>query len=274
MASAMTNFSLTRIVPLLLVALLTGCGAFENDAYPTKDWSAAKLHSEAKAALNDGNYEQASKLYEALESRYPYGAYSQQAQLEQIYSYYKQHETASAISEADRFIKAHPNHPGVDYAYYMKGLANFSDDLGLFGMYSEQDLAQRDIKPTREAFDAFKELVTRFPNSRYAEDATVRMTYLVNAMAQGDIATARYYYKRQAYIAAANRAQEILKSYPRTPAVEEALFIMYGSYDAMGLQQLRDDTLRIMQMDFPNSKYLNKEQGKVAAKRPWWRLFW
>ncbi|NDU92082.1 MAG: outer membrane protein assembly factor BamD [Ferrovum sp.] len=270
----MTNSSLTRIAPLLLVAaLLTGCGAFENDSDPTKDWSAAKLHSEAKAALNDGNYEQASKLYESLESRYPYGAYSQQAQLEQIYSYYKQHETASAISEADRFIKAHPNHPNVDYAYYMKGLANFNDDLGLFGMYTEQDLAQRDIKPTREAFDAFKELVTRFPNSRYVEDATVRMSYLVNAMAKGDIATARYYYRRQVYLAAANRAQEILRSYPRTPAVEEALFIMYGSYDAMGLQQLRDDTLRVMLKDYPNSKYLNKDKNTVV-ERSWWRKFW
>jgi len=256
------------------VALLTGCSTFESSVDPTKDWSAAKLHSEAKAALNDGNYEQASKLYESLESRYPYGAYSQQAQLEQIYSYYKQHETASAISEADRFIKAHPNHPGVDYAYYMKGLANFNDDLGLFGMYSEQDLAQRDIKPTREAFDAFKELVTRFPNSRYMEDATVRMSYLVNAMAQGDLATARYYYRRQAYVAAANRAQQILRSYPRTPAVEEALFIMYGSYDAMGLQRLRDDTLRVMLMDFPNSKYLNKDKGNTVIERPWWRKIW
>lgn len=274
MTSAMTNSSLTRIVPLLLVALLTGCGAFEKDVDPTKDWSAAKLHSEAKAALNDGNYEQASKLYESLESRYPYGTYSQQAQLEQIYSYYKQHETASAISEADRFIKAHPNHPSVDYAYYMKGLANFSDDLGLFGMYNDQDLAQRDIKPTRESFDAFKELVTRFPNSRYVEDATVRMSYLVNAMAKGDLATARYYYRRQAYVAAANRAQQIIKSYPRTPAVEEALFIMYGSYDAMGLQHLRDDTLRVMQLDYPNSKYLSKDKGKAVAERPWWRLFW
>ena len=273
MTSAMTTSSLTRIAPLLVAALLTGCGAFENDADPTKDWSAAKLHAEAKAELQDGNYEKASKLYESLESRYPYGAYSQQAQLEQIYSYYKQHETASAVSEADRFIKAHPNHPSVDYAYYMKGLANFNDDLGIFGIYSSRDLAERDIKPTRESFDAFKELVTSFPDSRYAEDATVRMTYLVNAMAQGDIATARYYYRRQAYLAAANRAQEILRSYPRSPAVEEALFIMYGSYNAMGLHHLRDDTLRVLQQDFPNSKYLNDKKDAVVD-RPWWRVFW
>ncbi len=268
----MTNASLTRILLLFLAALLTGCGAFDDATDPTKDWSAAKLHAEAKAELKDGNYEKAAKLYESLESRYPYGAYSQQAQLEQIYAYYKQNEAASAISEADRFIKAHPNHPGVDYAYYMKGLANFSDDLGLFGIYSTRDLAERDSKPAREAFDAFKELITRFPNSRYAEDAAVRMTFLVGAMAQADLITARYYYRRQAYLAATNRAQEVIRSYPKTPAVEEALFIMYNSYDAMGIRDLKNDTLRVLQKNFPNSKYL--ATASPTPERPWWRFFW
>jgi outer membrane protein assembly factor BamD len=267
----MMTSSLTRIFLLLLAVVLAGCSVFNEENDPTKNWSASKLYSEAKAELMDGNYEKAAKLYEALESRYPYGTYSQQAQLEQIYAYYKQGETTSAISEADRFIKAHPNHPGVDYAYYMKGLANFKDDLGLLGIYDSRDLSERDIKPTREAFDTFKELVTRFPNSRYAEDATARMGYLVNAMAMGDVATARYYYRRQAYLAAVNRAQEVVKTYPQAPAVEEALFIMYKSYDAMGIAGLRDDTLRVIQKDFPDSKFL---KGSIRIERPWWRLFW
>ncbi len=268
----MTSSSVTRLALLFLAAALVGCSALEGENDPTKDWSAAKIHAEAKAELNDGNYDKAAKLYESLESRYPYGAYSQQAQLEQIYAYYKQHETASAVSEADRFIKAHPNHPGVDYAWYMKGLANFSDDLGLFGIYDKNDLAERDMKPTRESFDAFKELVTRFPKSRYAPDAILRMNYLLNAMAHDNIAMARYYYRRQAYLAAANRAQDVLRSYPRTAATEEALYIMVRCYESMGLEDLKNDTQRILVQDFPNSHFL--QHGIVIPDRPWWRLFW
>ncbi len=268
----MTNTILTRITLFLAALWLAGCETLSQDYDPTKDWSAAKLHSEAKDALKDGNFEQASKLYEALESRYPYGAYSQQAQLEQIYSYYKQHETASAISEADRFIKAHPNHPGVDYAYYMKGLANFNDDLGLFGIYNPHDLAERDMKPSRESFDAFKELVSRYPDSRYADDARIRMRYLLNVMAHADLATARYYYGRQVYLAAANRAQEVLKRYPRTASTEEALYILARSYDALGLHDLQKDSLRILQQDYPKSQFL--VQAQQTKDRPWWRLFW
>ncbi|MDE1941763.1 MAG: outer membrane protein assembly factor BamD [Betaproteobacteria bacterium] len=270
----MTNISLSRFCLLLLATLLAACETLSQDYDPTKDWSAAKLHSEAKAELQDGNFERAAKLYESLESRYPYGAYSQQAQLEQIYVYYKQHEIASAISEADRFIKAHPNHPGVDYAYYMKGLANFNDDLGLFGIYSPSDLAERDMKPTRESFDAFKELVTRFPNSRYAGDARLRMKYLVDVMAHADLATARYYFRRHAYLAAANRAQQVLKLFPRTSSTEEALYIMAKSYEAMGLHDLQKDSLRVLQRDYPNSRFLASASQAKGSGHPWWRLFW
>jgi len=271
MASDMNISSLTRITLLLLVALLAGCSTFTGTKDLTKDWSASKLYSEAKTEMLDGNYEKAAKLYESLESRYPYGAFSQQAQLEQIYAYYKQNEMASAISAADRFIKAHPNHPGVDYAYYMKGLANFNGDLGLLGIYDSHDLAERDNKPTRESFETFRELVTRYPNSRYAEDARLRMGYLVNSMAQGDVSMAAYYYRRQAYLAAANRAQDVVKTYPQTAAVEEALFIMSKSYQAMGLKDLSNDALRVLQKSFPNSHFLT---GGAAIERPWWRLFW
>ncbi|KXW56331.1 outer membrane protein assembly factor BamD precursor [Ferrovum sp. PN-J185] len=239
-----------------------------DDLDPTKGWSASKIYNEAKSQMLDGNYEQAAKLYESLQTRYPYGVYSQQAELEQIYSYYKQGEKASAISEADRFIKAHPNHPGVDYAYYMKGLANFDDDLGLFGVYSPEDLAQRDSKPYRDAFETFKELVTRFPKSKYTPDAIVRMRYIVNALAKGDIVMARYYYKRQAYLAAADRAKEVLIDYSKSPQTEEALYILAKSYQAMNLTQLSNDALRVLKRDFPESKFL---QNKPSINRPWWK---
>jgi outer membrane protein assembly factor BamD len=254
-----------------LALALGGCGIFGGDNDPTRDWSAAKLYSEAKSELQDGNYEHAAKLYESLQSRYPYGTYSQQAELEQIYAYYKQNETASAISAADRFIKAHPNHPGVDYAYYLKGLANFHDDLGFMGIFTSNDLAERDAKPTRDAYDTFRELVTRFPNSRYAEDARARMVYLVNALARNEVFKAGYYYRRQAYLAAVDRAQIVVKSYPKSPEVEEALFIMYKSYESLGLTDLQNDTLRVINLDFPNSPYLT---GKSRIDKPWWRVFW
>ena len=268
----MKHSSVLRNVALTLVIALVGCSELEKSDDPTKNWSAAKLHSEAKKDLQEGNYEQAAKLYESLQSRYPYGTYSTQAELEQIYVYYKQHESASAVSEADRFIKAHPNHPAVDYAYYMKGLANFSDDLGIFGIYTDSDLVQRDTKPTKDSFDAFRDLITRFPNSRYAPDAIIRMKYLVNALARNDVAVARYYYRRQAYLASTDRALNILRDYPHTAAQEDALDIMARSYDAMGLKDLSQDTVRVLKLDFPKSRYLTA-QGDLAKKVEWWR-FW
>ena len=222
----MKALSVTRKAGILLSLALIGCSDIDKADDPTRNWSAAKLHNEAKKELHDGNYSQAAKYYESLQSRYPYGTLSTQSELEQIYVYYKQGESASAVSEATRFIKTHPNHPAVDYAYYMKGLANFSDDLGLFGIYTDQDLVQRDMKPTRDSFDAFRDLITRFPNSKYAPDAIIRMKYLVNALARNEIAVARYYYHRQVYLAAANRAQDVLKTYSHSVATEDALAVI------------------------------------------------
>jgi outer membrane protein assembly factor BamD len=236
----------------------------------TKDWSVSRLYSEARAELMDRNYANAIKLYEKLESRFPYGRYAQQAQLEIAYAHFKENEPALSIAAAERFIKLHPNHPNVDYAYYLKGLANFNDNLGFMQFISRQDLTERDPKAAREAFDAFKDLVRRFPQSRYAEDARDRMAYLVNALASHEVHVARYYLKRGAYVAAANRAQEALKTYPQAPANEEGILIMVKAYDAMGLTDLRDDAERVMQRNFPKSKYLT---GEAGARKPWWVLW-
>ncbi|HEX7971664.1 MAG TPA: outer membrane protein assembly factor BamD [Thiobacillus sp.] len=257
---------------VLLAAMLTlgGCGLLPEVKDETAGWSAQKLYAEAKDNLNEGNYERAVKLFETLESRYPFGRYAQQAQLEVAYAYYKDNEPISAIAASDRFIKLHPNHPNVDYAYYLKGLANFNDDLGFLGNLVDQDMSERDPKAAREAFLSFKELVTRFPESKYAADSTARMKYLVNALAGNEVHVAKYYLKREAYVAAANRAKEVLTTYPEAPALEEALAIMVVSYDKLNLPQLRDDAQRVLTLNFPHSKYA---KGVNTEGKAWYR-FW
>jgi outer membrane protein assembly factor BamD len=254
----------------LLVLCLAGCGLFPDKPDPTAGWSAARLYKEAKDELDSGNYEQAIKYYESLESRYPYGRYAQQAQLEIAYAYFKQSEQASGIAAVDRFLKLHPNHPNADYALYLKALLNFNDDQGVMGKISEMNPAERDPKAPKDAFDALKELVQRFPDSKYAPDAVARMKYLVNALASHEVFVARYYMRRGAYIAAANRAQFAVQTYPDAPAVEEALFIMGQAYAALGMKQLSDDADRVMRQNFPKTPYFKED---VVAKNPWWK-FW
>ena len=255
---------------LALAVSLAGCGLFSAKDDETIGWSAAKLYSEARAALNERNYENAIKYYEKLEARYPYGRYAQQAQIETAYAYYKDGETASAVAAAERFIKLHPNHPNVDYMYYVRGLANFNEDLGLLGFVSGQDMTERDPKAALASFDAFKELVKRFPDSKYTPDALQRMNYLVNALAAHEVHVARYYMKRGAYVAAANRAQSALKSFPQAPANEEGLLIMVKAYDALGMTDLRNDAERVLLKNFPNSKYLKGSDGRST---PWWQIW-
>ncbi|WP_459949244.1 outer membrane protein assembly factor BamD [Denitratisoma sp. agr-D3] len=254
----------------VLLSLLAGCGLLPDQVDETAKWSANKLYSEAHDAMTEGAYDKAVKYFEKLESRYPYGRYAQQAQIEVAYAYYKQSEPASAIAACDRFIRLHPNHPNVDYAYYLKGLVNFNEDLGLLGAISQQDSTERDPKALNDAFQAFKELVAKFPESRYADDARLRLNYLINAMASHEVHVARYYLNRGAYIAAVNRAQDAIKTYPDAPANEEALFILVKSYDNLGMRDLRDDAERIMRKNFPKSAYYTRGLGR---EEPWWRLW-
>jgi outer membrane protein assembly factor BamD len=262
--------SLLRSVAVIVSLLIGGCGLLPDVKDETADWSAQKLYTEAKEALNDGSYEKAIKYFENLEARYPYGRYAQQAQLEVAFAYYRSQEPALAITACERFIKLHPNHPSVDYAYYLKGLANFNEDLGYIGYLANQDQSERDPKAARESFQAFKELVERFPQSKYAADSTARMKYLVNALASHEVHAANYYLRRGAYVAAVNRAQFAIQNYPQTPAVEEAMFIAVKAYDALGMTELRDDTDRIMRKNFPRSEYYTRGFDK---KSPWWRLW-
>lgn len=262
--------SLAGKAALIGALMLGGCGLLPEQIDETAGWNAQRLYSEAKASMSEGAYDRAIQMFEKLEARYPYGRFAQQAQIESAYAYYKQGEQALALAAADRFIKLHPNHPNVDYVYYLKGLVNFNEDLGLLAGLSRQDLSERDPKGAREAFDSFRELVTRFPDSRYADDSRARMQYLVNSLASHEVHVARYYYNRGAYVAAVNRAQTAVTNFPQAPANEEALFLLVKSYDALGMTQLRDDAERVMRTNFPDSVYFS---GGPQSDKPWWQLW-
>jgi len=236
------------------VVLVAACSSLTAD--PTSKMSAEQLYADAKNEMASGNWQRARELLGKLESRYPFGRYAQQAQIETAYAFYKEGDSAQAIATADRFLKLNPNHPFADYVYYLKGLATFPDDLGLLGKTFGMDPTTRDPKAMRDAFEVYRELVNRFPDSFYAADASARMNYLVTAMAQSEVNIARFYLDRGAYVAAVQRAQGALRDYSGTPAAEEALVVMIRGYDGLGMPELRDDTRRVLEANFPGSRYL------------------
>ena len=262
------KLSVVPALALAVGALLAACASTEDK---TATWSPNKIHAEARDELSSGSYDKAIPLFEKLEGRAAGTPLAQQAQLEKAYAQFKANDQASALSTLDRFMKLHPASPAIDYALYLKGLVNFNDNLGMLSFLSRQDLSERDQKAAKESFEAFKELVARFPESRYAPDARARMTYIVNSLAQYEVHVARYYYTRGAYVAAINRAQSAITDYQDVPALEEALFIMLRSYDALGLNQLAGDTRRVIEKNYPKSEYLSR--GFRSKQDPWWK-FW
>lgn len=266
-----------RPVALLLaiiffLLLLGGCAGSDGNKDDTDIWSETKLYSEATAKLNDADFAKCGKYFEKLEARFPFGPYSQQVQINAAYCYWKAQEQTQALVAIDRFIKLHQGSPNLDYAYYLKGLITFNDDLGWLGKFTGQDLSERDPKAAKEAFESFKVVVERFPNSKYAPDSLDRMRYIVNSLAEADVIVARYYYQRGAYLAAANRAQLVIRDYDRAPAVEEALYILTKSYEKLGMTQLSNDAARVFKLNFPDSEMMITGQ-RVKKKRRWWQ-FW
>jgi outer membrane protein assembly factor BamD len=253
-----------------LLVLVAACGSMTADD-ETIGWSAQRLYGEAKDAMAGREWQKAVKYFEKLEARYPYGRFAQQAQLEVAYAYWKDNEKASAIAAADRFIKLYPNHENVAYAWYLKGLINFNELSGVLSWLTTPDMSDRDPKAAREAFTAFREVVARYPDSRYAPDAAARMRFLVNELAANEVHVARYYLKRGAYVAAANRAQYAVQNYPQAPAVEEAMALLVKSYDALGMKDLRDDAERVLLKNFPRTEFLKASGPKKHV--PWWRLW-
>lgn len=246
---------------VFLLLTLVACSSTPDDL---KNYSAEELYSMAMTSMDDHSYEKAVKTFEKLQSRYPYGRYAQQAQMEIAYAYYKQGEPAPALSAIDRFAKQYPNNTHIDYMLYLRGVINFDENLvSIMNAISDQDPAERDPKSLRESFDAFKELVTRFPSSKYAADARLRMQYLLNTLAGSDVHVASYYLRRGAYVAALNRAKGVLIEYPTTPQTRDALQIMVQAYDALGMADLRDDTQRIL-----NQNLAKKDAPVPVVKEP------
>jgi outer membrane protein assembly factor BamD len=257
------------IVPALLVAsaLLAACSTVTEDK--TAGWSPERIYAEARDEVSSGAFDKAVVLLEKLEGRAAGTPLAQQAQLDKAHAQYKGGDKAQALATLDRFLKLHPASPAADYALYLKGLVNFNDELGLFSWVANQDLSERDQKAAKDSFESFRELSTRFPESKYTPDARQRMTYIVNALAQYEVHVARYYFQRGAYVAAINRAQIALSDYQGVPAQEEALYILIQSYDALGMVQLRDDARRVFDASYPQSKYL--AQGITQRSPSWWK---
>ncbi len=246
--------------------LAGGCAKINS----TKSWTQKEFYQAAQQALADEDYKKAIGYFESLEARYPYGRYAEQAQLEVAYAYYKNGDEALAIEAADRFIRLHPTHPYVAYAYYLKGLINVRPDeskIASFLRLSAKSASDRDAKAAQRAYAAFREVVERFPESQYARSAALRMSYLRNSLANHEIEVARFYLNQEAYVAAVNRSKYVLENYQRTPAVEEALGIQAEAYNQMGLTDLAQDTLRVLSTNFPTSEYLNPSKEKKKKKK-------
>ena len=260
-----------RSAPFMIAVLaaLAGCGTTSRDEELRN--SPEKLYAQAKEDLGAGSFEAAIKALEKVEGRAAGTLLAQQATLDLAYAQWRTGERVLAIATLDRFIKLHPSSPGMDYALYLKGLVNFNDNMGFLSSFSRQNIAERDQQASRDAFQAFSQLVEQYPESKYAADGRARMDYIVNALADYEVHVARYYFRRAAYLAAANRAMLTVRDYQRAPATEEALYIMAASYERLGLQTLRDDAERVLKTNFPQSLYF--KDGVRQPDRAWWQ-FW
>ena len=255
-----------RFIVLALVAVASaGCSMWGEQPDPTRDWSAQRLYDTAKDHLERGAYEQAIGYYEKIEVRYPFGLLAMQGQLDLVYAYYKSDQPASAIAAADRFIKLHPRHPNVDYAYYLKALVRFDRGDSILDRFVSRNPSEHDASAALESFRAFEELAQRFPESRYADDSRQRMLYLKNLLASHEIHVARYYMKRGAWLAAANRARYVVENYQRTPAVSDALAVLAVAYREMGLDDLSDDAARVLRLNYPDHAGLG-EPGATSDR--------
>jgi outer membrane protein assembly factor BamD len=213
--------------------------------------SEQKLYRDAQRYLRSGNYQQAIGQLELLEARFPFGRYAEQAQLELIYARYQSFDLDGAVAAADRFIRLHPQHSNIDYAFYIKGLAGIGKNSGIMDRLFETDTAKRDMTPMREAYADFGQLLARYPTSQYAPDATQRMVYLRNVLSRSEIAVADYYMRRGAFVAAANRARYVLETYPQSESTPDALLILVESNYKLGLQDEANNALRILSLNYP-----------------------
>ena len=271
MSSSPNHRALAAAAACAFALLAGGCSIFSSSDEKLANASAQKLYADARDEMQAGSFDKAIPILEKLEGRAAGTPLAQQAQLEKAYAQYKSNDQASALATLDRFMKQHPASPAIDYALYLKGIVNFNDNLGPFSWLARQDLSERDQKAAKESFEAFRELNNRFPDSKYAADGRARMRYIVNSLAAYEVHVAGYYYARGAYVAAANRAQAAITDYSEVPALEDALWILIRSYDALGMKELSADARRVMEKSYPNSLYLTK--GSKEAQKPWWQVW-
>lgn len=256
------------------IAAVAACHGLPEKTDETAMWNNNKLYTEAQDALSGGDWGKCAKYFEQLEGRDPFGHFAQQAQINVAYCNWKDNENDAADQAINRFIQLHPDHPDIAYAYYLKGMIHFNDDLGLFGRFSGQDMSERDPKSLRESYDAFKVVVDKYPQSKYAPDAAQRMRYIVNALASHEVHAADYYYRRGAYVAAINRAQLAITEYKSAPAIEDALHIMMLSYQKLEQPQLADDTRRVLAATFPDSPYITGHARPTKGdNKSWWQVW-
>lgn len=239
----------TALLSIMLALGLTACATTPDQQDDITKWSAEKLFNEAKTAADAGDYETAIEHYETLEAKYPFGRYAEQAQLNTAYAYFKFDEPDTAIASADRFIKLHPRHANVDYAYYLRGLASASKKDTPFSGFMSEDSSTRDPSSTRKSYDYFAALVKKFPDSRYTADSIKRMGHLRNNLAMHEIHVANYYVKRGAFVAVVNRAKHVVSNFPRTPASRLALALMVKAYKELKMDDLAKDAQRVMDLN-------------------------
>ncbi|MGB3277131.1 MAG: outer membrane protein assembly factor BamD [Castellaniella sp.] len=263
---------LRLILACLCMALAAGCSSTKGNVDPTAGWSAERLYSQARADISSGSWSEARKNLEALEARYPFGIYAQQSLIDQAYVNWKDEEPEQAKAAIDRFMQQYPNHPGTDYMLYLKGMITFTPPSAVLSSFTRQDPSERDPKGLRESYEAFNELIKRYPDSRYTPDARKRAAWLVNTIAENEVHIAQYYYERGAYVAAANRAQTVVTDFEGVPVAEKALYLMMLSYDKLNLPDLRDDAKRVLDHNFPDSKYY--KQGLDESVNHWNPINW
>ncbi len=265
------------LIIFCLAFVLQGCETLSNLKYDESSadekeyagWDAAKFHEKAKASMDAGNYQKAIKLFETLESRYPFGEYAAQTQLNIAYAYYKNDDPEAAVAAADRFIKVNPRNPSIDYAYYLKGLVNFNRSIGFVERFLPTDASQRNPSNVKDSYKNFQELVRRFPESKYVPDAKQRILSLKNNLAMYEVHVARFYLKRKAYIAAANRGSYVIKEFKRTPAIPHALLVMHEAYTKLGMTNLASDTEKIYQENYPDGAPVTDYNQTTFAHKIW-----
>ena len=260
----------TQLLALSMLGLLLCVSGCRKDKEFQDEVSAEELYQRGNEAINASNWGRAIGAYKALQTRYPFGRYTEQSMVDLSYAYFKAGEPDNALSMLDRFIRTYPTHPNVDYAYYLKGLVNYEQNIGFLERMMPARVRDRDQSMARDSFLDFSELIRRFPDSRYVPDARQRMIFLRNNLAAYEIGVAQYYIRREAYIAAVNRARYALETYPNTPQIPEALIVLVKAYTELNLPELADSSMEVLALNYPDNYYvLGKKKKRSWADRLW-----